>query len=165
MLELFLRHGADINTKNYKRETALHYAARDNQTILQDLLDNGADLEVETERGKTPLCWAAQGGQRESTEMLVKAGAKIVPALLQLATDRFHSAFHLLLDVGMANEETASLSLLALRECARIGYGLCGQCRLILSGYTAQMTLPIRNRTRVVELQKDGVSDQVDFLS
>lgn len=160
LIELFLKQGANINAQNWDGETALHYAARDNQKILQDLLDRGADLEVETHCGETPLYWAAEGEQREATEKLVKAGARIALPLLLLAKAEFpaaHSAqFHLLLDVGMAaNEETASLTLLALQECARLGYTLCGECQRILSevsgGSTIQQILPIRNLVENLE--------------
>jgi ankyrin repeat domain-containing protein 50 len=160
LIELFLKQGANINAQNWDGETALHYAARDNQKILQDLLDHGADLEVETHCGETPLYWAAEGEQREATEKLVKAGARIALPLLLLAKEEYpvaHSAqFHLLLDVGMAaNEETASLTLLALQECARLGYTLCGECQRILSevsgGSTIQQILPIRNLVENLE--------------
>ncbi|KAE9371255.1 hypothetical protein N431DRAFT_376754 [Stipitochalara longipes BDJ] len=155
LVVLFLKHGANINAQNYDGETALHYAARENQMILQDLLDNGADLEVETHCGETPLYWAAKGEHRGPIEKLVKAGAKITPPLLSFAKDEFlpmyRSKFHLLLEVGMsANEETASLTLLALQECARMGYALCDECRRILSelsgGRTIHQILPIRNK-------------------
>jgi ankyrin repeat domain-containing protein 50 len=160
LLELFLKHGANINAQNSEGETALHYAARDNQIILQDLLDNGADPEIETRSEETPLRWAAEEQRRESTEKLVKAGARIVPALLSLAKEEslsyLHLSFHLLLEVGMAaSEETASLTLLALQECARMRYFLCSECQRILSelsdGHTVQQILPIRNLKEDVE--------------
>jgi ankyrin repeat protein len=154
LVELFLKHGANINAQNYDGETALHYAARENQMVLQDLLDNGADLEVETHSGETPLYWAAIGEYRGPTEKLVKAGAKIALPLLLLAKDEFlpvhRRKFHLLLEVGMsANEETASLTLLTLQECARMEYALCEECQRILlessGGRSMQQILPIRN--------------------
>jgi ankyrin repeat protein len=160
LIELFLKQGANINAQNWDGETALHYAARYNQMILQDLLDNGADLEVETHCRETPLYWAAEGEQREATETLVKAGARITLPLLLLAKEEFPAAhslqFHLLLDVGMAaNEETNLLTLLALQECARLGYTLCGECQRILSkvsgGSTIQQILPIRNLVENLE--------------
>jgi hypothetical protein len=160
MLDLFLKHGAKINAQNCNGETALHYAAKENQVILQDLLNHGADLEVETQDGKTPLYWAASGQCRQSIEKLVTAGAKIVPPLLFLARDEFHMSFHLLLDVGMAaTEESASLTLLALQECARMRFFLCGECQRILAesseGRTAQQILPIRDLKEDVEWASD----------
>ena len=123
--------------------------------ILQDLLDNGADLELETRSGETALYWAAEREKRGPIEKLVKAGARIDRPLLLLAKDEFlpmyRSKFHLLLEVGMsANEETASLTLLALRDCVRLGYALCDECQRILSessvGLPIQQILPIRNK-------------------
>ncbi len=152
LLELLLKHGADINAKNDKGETALHYAARDNQTILQDLLDNGADVDIETCRGDTPLFWAVKGGELESVEKLVKAGAKITVPLLLSTKDGLHGSFHYLLDVGMSNEETASLSLLALQERARMGYELCDECQRILSG-TMDLELPVQGVLPIREVE------------
>ncbi len=154
LIKLFLKHGATINAQNYDGETALHYAAKENQMVLQNLLDIGADLEVETYSGDTPLYWAAIGEYRGPTEKLVKAGAKIALPLLLLAKYEFlpvhRRKFHLLLEVGMsANEETASLTLLTLQECARMGYALCEECQRILlessGGHSMQHILPIRN--------------------
>jgi ankyrin repeat protein len=151
LIELFLKQGANINAQDGEGETALHYAARENQKILQDLLDNGADLEVETHRGETPLYWAAEVEQREATETLVKAGARITLPLLLLAKGGspvvHRLQFHLLLDVGMAaNEEAALVTLLALKECARLGYTLCGECQRMLSEVSGGSTIEqIRN--------------------
>jgi len=155
LMALFLEHGANINAQNGDGETALHYAASQNQMILQDLLDDGAELEVETRSGETPLYWAAEGENRGPIEKLINAGARVDLPLLLLAKDEFlpvyHSKFHTLLEVGMsANEEIASLTLLALHECARLGYALCDECQRILSessgGRAIQQILPVRNK-------------------
>jgi hypothetical protein len=88
----------------------------------------------------------------------VKAGARITSPLLLLAKLEFPSAhnlqFHLLLDVGMAaNEEAALVTLLALKECARLGYALCGECQRILSEVSNGSTLEqIRNLVKNLEL-------------
>ncbi|KAH8792864.1 hypothetical protein F5882DRAFT_516605 [Hyaloscypha sp. PMI_1271] len=158
LIELFLKQGANINAQSRGGETALHHAAIYNQIILQDLLDNGADLELETYCGETPLFCAAEAEQREATETLVKAGARITSPLLLLASLEFPSAhnlqFHLLLDVGMAaNEEAALVTLLALKECARLGYTLCGECHRILSEVSGGSTIEqIRNLVKNLEL-------------
>lgn len=120
---------------------------------LQHLLDHGADLEVKTRSGKTPLYWAAEGEHRESLQKLVKAGANIASPLLLLAKNEFLAVcclgFHVLLEVGItANEEIASSTLLALRECARLGYPLCGECQRVLlqssAGRALQQILPVK---------------------
>jgi hypothetical protein len=48
--------------------------------------------------------------------------------------------------VGITNEQTVSLALLALQECARLEFGLCGECRRILSEGRTDQALPIRKR-------------------
>jgi hypothetical protein len=79
-------------------------------------VNNGADLEIETNQGETPLYWAVAHGDTRPVLVLLKAGAKIVPALLALARNGYHSNFHRLLYAGISNAETASLTWFALRS-------------------------------------------------
>jgi hypothetical protein len=59
VIELLLKHKADVNAKTREGETALHfctYAAgqRDNTNIIKLLLDNGANPAIKNGKGKTP---------------------------------------------------------------------------------------------------------------
>lgn len=55
----------------------LHRSARDGDTdAVRRLLDAGANLE-ESENGRTPLIWAAQGGHGETVRLLLDRGAAL----------------------------------------------------------------------------------------
>ncbi|XP_062619589.1 ankyrin repeat domain-containing protein 16-like isoform X2 [Saccostrea cucullata] len=68
-----------LNTQYDKSgDTVLHIAARcGHLTLLQYLIDSGADIETSNLDGKRPLHEAAQAGQTGCVECLLKAGAQV----------------------------------------------------------------------------------------
>jgi len=75
VLELLLNYGAKINQKNRDGKTAMDGAAWTNSVkVATFLLANGATL---IKKGKTPLHLAAQHGQIEISEWLIKQGVSI----------------------------------------------------------------------------------------
>ena len=46
-------------------------------SILQALIDRGADVNLATKRGETPLWWTADSGQTQACELLIKSGAEV----------------------------------------------------------------------------------------
>jgi ankyrin repeat domain-containing protein 50 len=131
LLDLLIQHGANVNTRNTHGETALHWAAKRSYRILQQLLENGANPEIQTNRGETPLHWAATeaiNDSADSAEALLKAGASIEVAIILSAKQESHPALHLLLSLGPTDTDSVHKKRMALEECARRGYELCGRC-------------------------------------
>ncbi|MGI9298042.1 MAG: ankyrin repeat domain-containing protein [Gammaproteobacteria bacterium] len=73
-----LSAGEDPNKRTHYDATALHYAARANATgIIRDLLDAGADLEAEDNRGLTPFFVSVLARHPSVVELLAARGADI----------------------------------------------------------------------------------------
>lgn len=77
---LLIESGAKINTKtgtyidNPADVTPLHQATS-NPTVLKALLKRGANVNVQTSDGDTPLHWAVMDNNVESVKLLLEAGA------------------------------------------------------------------------------------------
>ena len=80
-----LDRGADVNARmhaglfpNTWNATPLHLAAaRDNTSIMQLLLQSGADKEAFDKHGFTPLHQALQHGADNAAQLLIEAGASV----------------------------------------------------------------------------------------
>lgn len=58
--------------------TALHWAAREGRTsVVELLLQSGAEIEASTSYGYTPLHWAAKGNHVAVAQVLLDAGANV----------------------------------------------------------------------------------------
>jgi len=76
IMEILVKHGADVKKKGTNWGiTALHIA-RDAQTV-EFLLSHGADIEAKEVHGQTPLMWAAKRGNLEVSNVLIKHGARL----------------------------------------------------------------------------------------
>ena len=78
-LDILLQAGADVNAKNSKGYTAIHYASERNyEDCLNVLLASGADVNVVNNTGSTPLHLAAYyRGDVTLTRVLLRAGADV----------------------------------------------------------------------------------------
>jgi len=69
--------GADLEQRDERGSTAIHYAACGQYHIAEYLLAKGADIEATDCDGLTPLHVAFLRGDRTMLELLVKHGANI----------------------------------------------------------------------------------------
>jgi len=77
-VSLLLANGADINTINNQRDTALCVAALyGNEEIVKTLLENGADIEAASLSfgGSSPLAKAVFDGHESTVRLLLENGA------------------------------------------------------------------------------------------
>ncbi|HEY8188305.1 MAG TPA: ankyrin repeat domain-containing protein, partial [Pyrinomonadaceae bacterium] len=72
-LELLLTKGADVNAKNRRASTPLHWAIHD-EAKVRLLLSKGADVNTKQAQGRTPLFLAAMLGNSVPTIRLLLAG-------------------------------------------------------------------------------------------
>jgi ankyrin repeat protein/beta-lactamase regulating signal transducer with metallopeptidase domain len=76
VLEVLLDHGADPDAKDRYDWSLLHYACG-NVDLTKLLLDRGANPNVATPRGLTPLHFVADGGDKAVTQLLLGRGADV----------------------------------------------------------------------------------------
>lgn len=75
-VQFFLEQGADINEQNRYEFTALSEAVqKDNIKIVKFLLERGADTEIKSYTGNTPLHFSV--GNYEITKLLIEYGADV----------------------------------------------------------------------------------------
>ena len=78
LIGLFLKAGMNPNSTNLYGYTALMWAAgQGRETVVQMLLDNGADLKARARDGSQPLMFAASGGNINTAKILIARGADI----------------------------------------------------------------------------------------
>ena len=65
-----LADGVDVNAKNKRGVTPLHYAAEGHREILELLIANGADVHAKSNEGTTPLDRAVSRKNKETTDLL-----------------------------------------------------------------------------------------------
>lgn len=74
----FIARGADINARNGRSSTPLHFAAfYSNSTMVELLVAHGAAVDSENNEGLTPLYFSVQEGKRKVVEFLLSRGAEI----------------------------------------------------------------------------------------
>ena len=76
IVELFLIVGMDPNSKDKRGKSAMHHAAEYADGVMTTMLiEAGADVNVTTEKGDTPLCDAADEEAHGSVSALIAGGA------------------------------------------------------------------------------------------
>lgn len=84
-VKAFLGRGIDINAKDTRNRTALHYAAEEgHKKIVELLLARGADLNASTSYDRTAAELAMSRGHTEIVKLLVSKGADISPLHLAI---------------------------------------------------------------------------------
>lgn len=63
IVAFLVKHGANVNARNARQETALNWAAQAHLSMVKVLLDLGADPTLADDKGYTPAHNAAQRGQ------------------------------------------------------------------------------------------------------
>ena len=78
-MQFLVLQGANVNSYNrLTGSTSLHEAAERGQIEMMTLLlDNGADIESQNNRGFTPLFSAAKSGKLEAVKLLLERGANV----------------------------------------------------------------------------------------
>jgi serine/threonine-protein phosphatase 6 regulatory ankyrin repeat subunit A/serine/threonine-protein phosphatase 6 regulatory ankyrin repeat subunit B len=91
LVKYLVEHGADVNAKDEKNKTALHYATERRDSVyfspvtkqlpslelVKYLVEHGADVNAKDEKNKTALHYAAERGSLENVKYLVEHGADI----------------------------------------------------------------------------------------
>lgn len=84
MLAYFLERGADVNDRTRKGETCLMAAAgkifstdEEKVDFVGTLLDHGAEVDLQDNRGRTALYYAIENNSRTCMKLLLDAGASI----------------------------------------------------------------------------------------
>jgi len=78
ILKLVLASKADVNAKAEYRQTPLHFAAQNGNTVaLKLLVDHGADVNAQQRDRKTPLHLAASKGYIEIVKILIDNKADV----------------------------------------------------------------------------------------
>jgi ankyrin repeat protein len=76
LVNMLLTHGADVNARDPRLQTALHIAAlgRDLE-CLRILIDHGANINAQTRSGETPLVCAVLQEFPDGVQLLLERGA------------------------------------------------------------------------------------------
>ena len=106
MAEILINSGADVNFRNpYSGETALIYSIMARQdSIVKNLLKMGADPNIQSKEGGTPLMAATRVGNVELVQLLLKHGA-----LRELKTKKGNTAL-ILAKKDLADAKKENLS-------------------------------------------------------
>ena len=73
---MLLKHGAPVNALDRNGNSALHYAIKENASLMvKMLLENGADPNLKPRNGKTPL-EMAESVDSDLGKLLEKFGAR-----------------------------------------------------------------------------------------
>ena len=128
------KHREQVNIRDYKGRTPLHWAAtRGDVSAVNLLLDNGADVNAQDEGKATPLILAASSGSVRTLELLLLAGADV-----NLTDIRGGHSLHY---VSRHQEDIASVKLL-------LQAGAPVNCRNI-HGHTPFIGAAIKNRYEI----------------
>src|SRR5215471_3758950 len=81
IVEVLVRHGADVNARAQNGWTPLHVQAQEGEDtgaleVMEALLEAGADPNLADEKGNTPMTFARNREEPEKVKLLKAHGAK-----------------------------------------------------------------------------------------
>ena len=75
VIDLLLKHGANVHVSAEDRKTALHFAAqKDDVKTMKQVIKKGLPVDAEDKDGWTPLHEAARYGSKGAAAVLTKKG-------------------------------------------------------------------------------------------
>lgn len=79
LITQLLEKGVDINVKDGRGKTVLHYAAGNgNLELVQWLIEHGADVNAKDDKGKSAMHYAADNNNWEVVQWLIEHGSEIL---------------------------------------------------------------------------------------
>ena len=80
-VQVLIAEGLDVNhTDNYGRHSLIYltsYFREEYPEMVELLLENGAEIDLQDEQGRTALRWAAERRHHETIAILLEAGAEV----------------------------------------------------------------------------------------
>ena len=164
VVQLLLDSGADLDraVNLYPGATRLHWASKVGLLgMVRSLLDAGADVNSQDDKGETPLHWAARNGNDCSAvaELLLASGAEV---------DKESNILTFPLSNAAANGNTKVCSVL-LRAGADINKeideaGSTAICSAVYNGNVGVALLLMRWEPSLAGLEDEGAESLVDWL-
>lgn len=162
VVNLLLKHHADIKAKNIKGQLPQHEAAIYGYvSIVKILLEAGADALARDVEDKSPLHYAAMKGHADVVKMLIRTGVDVRKetrngnSLLHLAAGEGHGAVvKVLLDAGADFKAKNKNGELPLHTAANARYHM--EIRWSESRYIAVAELLLKDATSVNERDNRG---------
>lgn len=113
--------GANVNSQDYRKRTALHYACscedEDMQGLVDVLLEAGAEVNVQSLVGDTPLHMACRSMNSSAVVALLRHGAKI-----GLVNDLGRTPLHVVIRKAMKNRAAMSTFVALLTTITAEGF-------------------------------------------
>lgn len=97
IVQMLVEAGTDIDSNNYLAPSIA--ARKGHKEILQLLYENGAQIDVKDENGRTPLLWAI--GEAYQRDMELIGHAKAMKEFYIAKMDKYKAIVHWLLDKGV----------------------------------------------------------------
>ena len=122
IVSYLVAHGADVHRKDAAGQTALHLAH--NLAIVKILVDGGANVNIQDDKGRTPLMIHAEKGNKDIVSSLVAHGADVHRKDSKGRTALHHSGSEivkLLVDRGSNVEERDCCQITPLVHAALMG--------------------------------------------
>lgn len=160
LIELLLRRfsGIDLNSVNYKGQTALHAAAIYGRVdIIRFLISKGADADAVDEKGWTPLHCTAAEGHTEAAKILINNSWISKHAITSdgktafaLAAENGHISLYNTLHLGEELQRAARVEdIHSMKSCLVEGVDVNGRDQ---NGWTALHRAAFKGRMESVKL-------------
>ena len=128
---VLLKHDCDINIIDILGNSALHHAARCGRTqLLEELCQRGADINLKSEKGFTPLISSIQEGKINCMKILLRFGSELKS--LQRHSNEIHQS---IMQHGLRQNNTARMeNNVHTTSCCRVTYQLPTTMRCTVPG-------------------------------